>query len=205
VLSAAAALLAMVAAPTIWQMAHVRSAPDRPPSQAHVVRAAPPLPRVTVPPPATQVVSAPPKRPTKAPRRPPAQKKAPSPTVTVMPEPVQTAEMPETAASLAAIARNDPSLDARIDAIRKLGLLRAGAASQYLVDLYGCEPEPKVRLMIANTLLMQNKPSEVEKLAAREKDPALANTIRATVRDFRARINEEYLAHDRDPGAQPPR
>jgi hypothetical protein len=155
-------------------------------------------------PPATQVVSAPPKKQTKAPRRPRVQKKAPSPNATVVQEPVQTAEMPDPAASLAAVASNDPSVDSRIDAIRKLGL-QGPRGTQYLVDLYRCEPESKVRLMIANTLLMQNKPSEVEKLAAREKDRALANTIRATVREFRARINEEYLAHDRDPGAQPPR
>lgn len=203
----AAAAMVAIAVVSAVITARLMRAPAKNPAAVQPQIARTPQPAVTAPLPApAPPVRHPAARATqqaKAPRRRSVPKEAPPLTVTVTPESVQPPEMPETTASLAEIARTDPSLDGRLDAIRKLGLKGPGEASQYLVDLYRSEPEVKARLAIVEVLLIQNNPSEVEKLAAGEKDRALANTIRAAVREFRARRDGGYLAIDPNPGAPP--
>ena len=190
----AAAVIAVIAGLTVWRAAKTPPAgPTRPP-EAHVAPPAkkgPPAPvglqeEVQVKARAPKTFYAPPgKEPRPEPSVVPRQQYYVEVTATDAPPPPTAEEV----AIVAGMARNDPSADRRIVAIRQLAHMGGDAASDALVALYPTEAEANVRWAIVSALLMQWKPAAVETLASQEKDPALQHEIQTTLQSWRAKMH----------------
>ena len=110
---------------------------------------------------------------------------------------------------LAELARHDPALAVRLEAIRVLGFVDDRESSGYLVDIYRHAREPEARQYAVMALLMHKDTASVALLESEEKDPAVKSNISGMLASYRATAkmhqNEEPPPVEPARNRKPPR
>ena len=101
---------------------------------------------------------------------------------------------------LAEMARREPSLQVRLEAISELGMIGGEESNGYLVDLYPYEQEREAKERIVMTLLGRYDTESVEKLESMETNPAARGHIADMLTSYRAARKGQQ-----EPPAQPAR
>jgi tetratricopeptide (TPR) repeat protein len=97
------------------------------------------------------------------------------------------------ATRLIELAKTEANPDLRRTAVRNLGLMRSSATGPALVEIYGAQSTPEVKVAVVNGLFVQNNADALVGLARKESDPTLKRELVQKISLMKSKVARDYL------------